>query len=130
MNENFKMDIQQLLQTLINGVLVVVVPVVANEVIQYVRTKTKGTKVEEAVDIVLDAVDQTNQTFADELRESGTVTEEKQKEALEKSLKTALSMMNDRMIKLLEKEFNNVEAWIVSKIEAACKANKSGNKSA
>lgn len=56
------MDIQQLLQTLINGVLVVVVPVVANEVIQYVRTKTKGTKVEEAVDIVLDAVDQTNQT--------------------------------------------------------------------
>lgn len=124
------MDIQQLLQTLINGVLVVVVPVVANEVIQYVRTKTKGTKVEEAVDIVLDAVDQTNQTFADELRESGTFTEEKQKEALEKSLKAALSMMNDRMIKLLEKEFNNVEAWIVSKIEAACKANKSGNKSA
>lgn len=124
------MDIQQLLQTLINGVLVVVVPVVANEVIQYVRTKTKGTKVEEAVDIVLDAVDQTNQTFADKLRESGTFTEEKQKEALEKSLKTALSMMNDRMIKLLEKEFNNVEAWIVSKIEAACKANKSGNKSA
>lgn len=124
------MDIQQLLQTLINGVLVVVVPVVANEVIQYVRTKTKGTKVEEAVDIVLDAVDQTNQTFADELRESGTFTEEKQKEALEKSLKTALSMMNDRMIKLLEKEFNNVEAWIVSKIESACKANKSGNKSA
>ena len=124
------MDIQQLLQTLINGVLVVVVPVVANEVIQYVRTKTKGTKVEEAVDIVLDAVDQTNQTFADELRESSTFTEEKQKEALEKSLKTALSMMNDRMIKLLEKEFNNVEAWIVSKIEAACKANKSGNKSA
>lgn len=124
------MDIQQLLQTLINGVLVVVVPVVANEVIQYVRTKTKGTKVEEAVDIVLDAVDQTNQTFADELRESGTFTEEKQKEALEKSLKAALSMMNDRMIKLLEKEFNSAEAWIVSKIEATCKANKSGNKSA
>jgi len=124
------MDIQQILQTLINGVLVVVVPVVANEVIQFVRTKTKGTKVEEAVDIVLDAVDQTNQTFADELRESGTFTEEKQKEALEKSLKTALSMMNDRMIALLEKEFNNVEAWIVSKIEAACKANKSGSKTA
>ena len=124
------MDIQQLLQTLINGVLVVAVPVVANEVIQYVRTKTKGTKVEEAVDIVLDAVDQTNQTFADELRESGTFTEERQKEALEKSLKAALSMMNDRMIKLLEKEFNNAEAWIISKIEAACKANKSGNKSA
>jgi len=124
------MDIRQILQTLINGVLVVVVPVVANEVIQFVRTKTKGTKVEEAVDIVLDAVDQTNQTFADELRESGTFTEEKQKEALEKSLKTALSMMNDRMIALLEKEFNNVEAWIVSKIEAACKANKSGSKTA
>lgn len=69
-------------------------------------------------------MDQTNQTFADQLRKDGTFTEEKQREAMEKSVKTALSMMNERTLKILEREFNDVEAWIVSKIEAACKENK------
>ena len=79
--------------------------------------------IQQAADIILDAVDQTNQTFADRLRESGDFTKENQKKALEMSLKASLAMMNDEMIKTLEKEFNDAEAWIASKIEAACKAN-------
>lgn len=118
------MDTQNILNTLLNAVIVVAITGIAPAVVQYVREKVSGSKIEEAVGIVLDAVDQTNQTFADELRESGTFTEEKQKEALQKSLTAALSMMNKSMIKFLEKEFNDVEAWIVAKIEAACKANK------
>lgn len=118
------MDIQVILSTIVSGFLAVAVPVVTKAVVDYVHEKIKGSKIEEAVDIVLDAVDQTNQTFADQLRKDGGFNEEKQKEALEKSLKTSLSMMNKRMLKFLEKEFNNVEAWILSKIEAACKANK------
>lgn len=118
------MDIQVILSTIVSGFLAVAVPVVTKAVVDYVHEKIKGSKIEEAVDIVLDAVDQTNQAFADQLRKDGGFNEEKQKEALEKSLKTSLSMMNKRMLKFLEKEFNNVEAWILSKIEAACKANK------
>lgn len=118
------MDLQTLLQSLINGILVVVVPVATAAAVQYVREKIKGSRVEEAVNIILDAVDQTNQTFADELRESGSFTPEKQAEALKKSLDESLSMMNDRMVTFLDKEFNNAEAWIIAKIEAACKANK------
>ena len=48
---------------------------------------------------------------------------ENQKKALEMSAKAVLERMNDRTIELLEKEFNSAEAWIISKIEAACKAN-------
>lgn len=118
------MDTQNILNTLLNAVIVVAITGIAPAVVQYVREKVSGSKIEEAVGIILDAVDQTNQTFADELRESGTFTEEKQREALEKSLTSAISMMNKSMIKFLEKEFNDVEAWIVAKIEAACKANK------
>ena len=118
------MNAQNILETLLNAVIVVVITGVVPAVVQYVREKISGSKIEEAVGIILDAVDQTNQTFADALRENGTFDEEKQKEALQMSLTAALSMMNDSMIKYLEKEFNDVEAWIVAKIEAACKVNK------
>lgn len=118
------MDLQNLLETIVNTVLIPAIPIVVGAAVQYVRTKTEGSKIEEAVGIVLDAVDQTNQTFADQLRKDGTFTEEKQREAMKKSVKTALSMMNERTLKILEREFNDVEAWIVSKIEAACKENK------
>lgn len=118
------MELQNFLETIVSAVLIPAIPVVVGAVVQYVRTKMAGSKIEEAVGIVLDAVDQTNQTFADQLRKDGTFTEDKQREAMEKSVKTALSMMNDRTLKILEREFNDVEAWIVSKIEAACKENK------
>lgn len=118
------MNAQNILETLLNAVIVVAITGVVPAVVQYVREKISGSKIEEAVGIILDAVDQTNQTFADALRENGTFDEEKQKEALQISLTAALSMMNDSMIKYLEKEFNDVEAWIVAKIEAACKVNK------
>lgn len=118
------MNAQNILETLLNAVIVVAITGVVPAVVQYVRENISGSKIEEAVGIILDAVDQTNQTFADALRENGTFDEEKQKEALQMSLTAALSMMNDSMIKYLEKEFNDVEAWIVAKIEAACKVNK------
>lgn len=118
------MNAQNILETLLNAVIVVAITGVVPAVVQHVREKISGSKIEEAVGIILDAVDQTNQTFADALRENGTFDEEKQKEALQMSLTAALSMMNDSMIKYLEKEFNDVEAWIVAKIEAACKVNK------
>ena len=118
------MNAQNILETLLNAVIVVAITGVVPAVVQYVREKISGSKIEEAVGIILDAVDQTNQTFADALRENSTSDEEKQKEALQMSLTAALSMMNDSMIKYLEKEFNDVEAWIVAKIEAACKVNK------
>lgn len=116
------MDIQAVLQTIIEGIVVVVVPVVTAAAVQYFRTKVAGTMIEEAMDIILDAVDETNQTFADQLRKDGTFTPEKQKEALAKSLKASIEKMNDRLLLFLEKEFNDVEAWITQKIEAACKA--------
>lgn len=117
------MDVNAATQTLINVLVIVVIPTLAKAAVDYARQKVKGTRIQQAADIVLDAVDQTNQTFADKLRDSGDFTKENQKKALEMSLKASLAMMNNEMIKMLEKEFNSAEAWIVSKIEAACKAN-------
>lgn len=117
------MDVNAATQTLINVLVIVVIPTLTKAAVDYARQKVKETRIQQAADIILDAVDQTNQTFADRLRESGDFTKENQKKALEMSLKASLAMMNDEMIKTLEKEFNDAEAWIVSKIEAACKVN-------
>jgi len=118
------MDFQNVLNALVNAAVIAAITGIAPAVVEYVRGKVAGSKTEEAVNIILGAVDQTNQTFADELRKDGSFTEEKQKEALQKSLTAALSMMKKNLLKFLEKNFNDVEAWIVAKIEAACKANK------
>lgn len=117
------MDVNATTQTLINVLVIVVIPTLTKAAVDYMRLKIQGTRIEQAGQIVLDAVDQTNQTFADKLRESGDFTKENQKKALEMSLKAALERMNDRTIELLEKEFNGAESWIISKIEAACKTN-------
>lgn len=117
------MDANATTQTLINVLVIVVIPTLTKAAVDYMRLKIQGTRIEQAGQIVLDAVDQTNQTFADKLRESGDFTKENQKKALEMSLKAALERMNDRTIELLEKEFNGAESWIISKIEAACKSN-------
>ena len=117
------MDVNATTQTLINVLVIVVIPTLTKAAVDYMRLKIQGTRIEQAGQIVLDAVDQTNQTFADKLRESGDFTKENQKKALEMSLKAALERMNDRTIKLLEKKFNGADSWIISKIEAACKAN-------
>lgn len=117
------MDVNATTQTLINVLVIVVIPTLTKAAVDYMRLKIQGTRIEQAGQIVLDAVDQTNQTFADRLRESGDFTKENQKKALEMSVKAALERMNDRTIELLEKEFNDAEAWIISKIEAACKTN-------
>ncbi len=117
------MDVNATTQTLINVLVIVVIPTLTKAAVDYMLLKIQGTRIEQAGQIVLDAVDQTNQTFADKLRESGDFTKENQKKALEMSLKAALERMNDRTIELLEKEFNGAESWIISKIEAACKSN-------
>lgn len=117
------MDVNATTQTLINVLVIVVIPTLTKAAVDYMRLKIQGTRIEQAGQIVLDAVDQTNQTFADKLRESGDFTKENQKKALEMSLKAVLERMNDRTIELLEKEFNGAESWIISKIEAACKSN-------
>lgn len=96
------MDVNATTQTLINVLVIVVIPTLTKAAVDYMRLKIQGTRIEQAGQIVLDAVDQTNQTFADKLRESGDFTKENQKKAL---------------------EINGAESWIISKIEAACKAN-------
>lgn len=117
------MDIQAMLQTLFITVACAAIPVVVKFTTGFLREITEGTIINEAVGIICDAVDETNQTFADQLREDGTFNEENQKEALWMSYESSLLKMNDRMKNVIEKHYNNLNKWVLTQIEAACKRN-------
>lgn len=117
------MDIQAMLQTLFIAVACAAIPVVVKAATGFLREVTEGTVINEAVGIVCDAVDETNQTFADQLRKDGTFNEENQKEALRRSLENSLAKMNDRMKDVIEKHYNDLNSWVLTQIEAACKQN-------
>jgi len=118
------MDIQAMLQTLFIAVACAAIPVVVKAATGFLREITEGTVIDEAVGIICDAVDETNQTFADQLREDGTFNEENQKEALRRSLENSIAKMNDRMKDVIEKHYNDLNSWVLTQIEAACKQNK------
>ncbi len=118
------MDIQAMLQTLFIAVACAAIPVVVKAATGFLREITEGTVINEAVGIICDAVDETNQTFADQLREDGTFNEENQKEALRRSLENSIAKMNDRMKDVIEKHYNDLNSWVLTQIEAACKQNK------
>lgn len=118
------MDIQAMLQTLFIAVACAAIPVVVKAATGFLREITEGTVINEAVGIICDAVDETNQTFADQLREDGTFNEENQKEALRRSLENSIAKMNDRMKDVIEKHYNDLNSWVLTQIEAACKRNK------
>lgn len=113
-----------MLQTLFIAVACAAIPVVVKAATGFLREITEGTVINEAVGIICDAVDETNQTFADQLREDGTFNEENQKEALRRSLENSIAKMNDRMKDVIEKHYNDLNSWVLTQIEAACKQNK------
>ena len=113
-----------MLQTLFIAVACAAIPVVVKAATGFLREITEGTVINEAVGIICDAVDETNQTFADQLREDGTFNEENQKEALRRSLENSIAKMNDRMKGVIEKHYNDLNSWVLTQIEEACKKNK------
>lgn len=118
------MDLNEVLQTLLYTVIVTALPAVTAYVVKYIKAKVENSKIEEATGIVLDAIEQTNQTYVDDLKKAGSFTEEAHKEALQKSLETAVSLMNAGLQKLIIKKFNSLEEWITTKIESLIKQSK------
>lgn len=112
-----------MLQTLFIAVACAAIPVVVKAATGFLREVTEETVINEAVGIICDAVDETNQTFADQLRKDGAFNEENQKEALRRSLENSIAKMNDRMKDVIEKHYNDLNSWVLTQIEAACKQN-------
>lgn len=77
-----------------------------------------------AVDAVAQAVAFTAQTFVDSLKAEGKFTKEKQLEAFQKAKDKALEILGDTVVKALNEVYGDFDAWIETKIEQACRADK------
>lgn len=67
---------------------------------------------------------ETAQTFVDSLKAEGKFTKEKQLEAFQKAKDKALEILGDTVVKALNEVYGDFDAWIETKIEQACRADK------
>lgn len=108
-------------------VLTVAVPVLLKYVIALIKSKINGWKYEQLCGAVLDAVEVTNQTYVDTLKENGHFSTEAQAEALERSLLCAKELMDESLQKWVVKVYGDMDKLLLTLIEAAVKASKKTN---
>lgn len=118
------MTIDQFLQDLLYVILAVGIPALITELVKLARSKVTGTKYESIWTAILNAVDNTNQTYVDDLKKSGQFDADAQKTAVEKSLSTAIELMGTQLYAWLGKITSNADEYIKSLIESAVKKTK------
>lgn len=118
------MTIQELLQYLTYIVLTVSIPVLTKYATDWLRTKTNESKFAEIGEIVASVVEETNQTYVDELKKAGEFTEEAQTTALNKSLTKAVSLLSEDLKKLITEYSGDVESYLITLIESYIKISK------
>ena len=125
----------ELLNTIMTAVVLPLLVAVSGYVIAYLRKKaaevsgniedkTIRTYVQEANDIVIQAVDTLFQTYVNELKSKGEFDKQAQLEAFEKAKDISLALMSTDAKEVLIQLYGDIDLWIKTKIEQAVKRDK------
>lgn len=125
----------EFLSTLLQAVLVAAVPVIAAfaskgfvALAQYLGVKAENATFAKYTDqigkAVSTAVIYVAQTYVDELKKSGTFTEENQKIALQEALNVAKKQLTQEALEFIEMTYGDVTEYLISKLEAEVKIQK------
>lgn len=120
---------------LLQAVATAAVPVCAAFLVQFLRRKSEqiGAQIDsldtkellaEVTEAVTTAVTYTSQTYVDALKASGNFTKENQEEALKKAVEQAERLLTAEARSFLEKAYGDLNAYLVSKIEAEVRVQK------
>lgn len=123
------------LSALLQAVIVAAVPVCAAFIskglqafAQYIAAKTSSELarkyLNEAVDAISTAVAHTSQTYVDGLKKSSCFTKENQEEALRRSLEKAESLLTAEAQAFLKNAYGDLNAYLISRIEAEVRSQK------
>lgn len=113
-----------MLQQLMYLAITIMLPVVVKYFTDLLRAKTAQTKYSQIIDIVANAVEETNQTYVDALKAAGKFDEVAQSEAMELSLTTAIDCLSDDLIKYINETQETIEEYITTLIESYIKKGK------
>ena len=125
----------EFLSNLLIAVITAAVPVLTTYGVKLIKqiaanaaTKTDSAKqqgyIKEIADAIADAVSATSQTYVDALKASGNFTKENQEEALKKAVEQAERLLTAEARSFLEKAYGDLNAYLVSKIEAEVRVQK------
>lgn len=125
----------EFLSTLLQAVIIAAVPVCAGAAIKgiqaaarYLAAKSENEAakkyLEDAADAISTAVTYTSQTYVDALKKSDKFTKENQEEALQMAVDKAAMLMTAEARAFLEKAYGDLNAYLVSRIEAELRLQK------
>ena len=126
------MDISTFLNELFKAVLTVAIPIISAYLVGLIENKSKAVQsstgsaiikdlVASAEKIVTDAVAATNQTFVDDLKETGKFDATAAKQAFEQTKAAILKILPEDTKNALATLYGDVDAWLTSKIESTVK---------
>lgn len=96
----------------------------AAEVTANIENQTIRFYIEEANEIVFQAVETLFQTYVDDLKKKGQFTKEAQQEAFNRAKDITLQLLSAEAKEILIEIYGDLDLWIKTKIEQAVKQNK------
>lgn len=127
------MNIEKVLTEILYMIVIAAVPIISRYIILWldsIKFKTDNEilncYVEKIKDIVNQAVIYVNQTYTDELKKQNIFNEKEQDEAFKLAKDTVLSMLDESVMKLLDKNFTDTDVYLDILIESTVNQNKKG----
>ena len=122
----------ELIRNLLYIFITACVPVLTTYLCKFLYTKWTESKaniqneqirdtLDKVTNMVLDVVQSTNQTYVDELKKNGQFTKEAAEEAFNKSRDTAILMLSDDAIEIINDVYGNVDVYLDTLIESLVK---------
>lgn len=125
----------EFLKALFMAVVTAAVPVLTTYAVGFIRKAGENAKtntenetvkgyIQDITDAVSDAVEATNQTFVDALKNKGEFTEKAWAEAAQKALDACLASIRPATLEFMKRTYEDVNAYLTTRIEAEVRRQK------
>lgn len=129
------MDINSTLSSVLYLVITTILPVLATYLVKFVKAKIEEKTalidneyaknvVEDVSNIILEAIEATNQTYVDELKKNGEFTKEAHDGAMRMTLEKVYNLVSLDTIKFISQRYEDFDFWVRNKVEYLIKINK------
>ncbi len=125
----------EFLKALLLTIVTAAVPVLTAYAVGFIRKAGENAKantenetvkgyIQEITDAVADAVEATNQTFVDALKQKGEFTKKAWTEAAQKALDACLASLRPATLEFMQRTYKDVNSYLMTRIEAEVRRQK------